>query len=310
MSYSSPAYALPEDRSSYDTAYEPGPSFIDRGPAQWELSVDDGIGPPPRGKGAKLLRRGVVLAILASGAWAWANDRWPSLPPWLAAEMSSLTSSVEQSIRAALARQLTPTPVQETAATEPLDKVMDRPAGAAASDPMPALGVAPPLPPAPLPPAAPAPVKPEAAAVMQPQAAPPQVMTTGSISAAPGKTATAAVEQPYSVATPPKADPLQMRAKTAGLHPDISRALLERLSALDYRNAAAAVRTALARTPENGVLVWPRQRGPGEAIFEVRFVSGAAPDCRRYVVTVLKDRWVTTAPPMERCGITRRAARS
>ena len=87
-----------------------------------------------------------------------------------------------------------------------------------------------------------------------------------------------------------------------GLHPDISRALLTRLSPADFRNAGAAIDNAVAQTPDAGTFVWPRQRRPEQALFQVRFVPGAAPDCRRYVVTVTKDRWSTTALPMERCG--------
>ena len=41
---------------------------------------------------------------------------------------------------------------------------------------------------------------------------------------------------------------------------------------------------------------------PELALFQVRFVPGAAPSCRRYVVSITKDGWLTTAPPMERCG--------
>ncbi len=98
------------------------------------------------------------------------------------------------------------------------------------------------------------------------------------------------------------ADPYQTRAVAAGLPPDLSRALLSRLSPTDYRNARIAIETALAKTPDSGTFVWPRQRRPELALFEVRFVRGAATGCRRYVVTVTKDRWSTTAPPMEKCG--------
>jgi hypothetical protein len=98
------------------------------------------------------------------------------------------------------------------------------------------------------------------------------------------------------------ADPYQVRAEAAGLHPGLSRVLLTRLSPTDYRNAEYAVRTALAQTRDGAVFVWPRQRTPELALFKVTFVPGAAPDCRRYVVTVVKDRWATTALPMERCG--------
>jgi len=118
---------------------------------------------------------------------------------------------------------------------------------------------------------------------------------------------TATVDKAPSVAplAPPKADlsdPYQRRASAVGLHPDLSRALLTRLSPADFRNAGVAIDTAVAKTPDAGTFVWPRQRKPELALFQVHFVPGAAPDCRRYVVTVTKDRWSTTALPMERCG--------
>lgn len=99
------------------------------------------------------------------------------------------------------------------------------------------------------------------------------------------------------------ADPLGKRAAAAGLHPDISRALLQRLSETDFKNVTVAIQKAVAETAEDAVLVWPKQRRPELALFQVYFVPGAAPDCRRYVVTVTKDAWSTTALPMERCGV-------
>jgi hypothetical protein len=105
------------------------------------------------------------------------------------------------------------------------------------------------------------------------------------------------------VAPPAGADPLAERAATAGLHPDISRALLERLSEADFKNAGVAIQKAVTQTADDAVFVWPRQRKPELALFQIHFVPGAAPDCRRYVVTVTKDAWNTTALPMERCGV-------
>ena len=96
-------------------------------------------------------------------------------------------------------------------------------------------------------------------------------------------------------------DPYQVRAAAVGLHPGLSRVLLMRLSADDYRNAGIAIRTALAETPDSDVYVWPRQRRAELARFQVHFVPGAAPPCRRYVVTVAKDGWATTALPLEKC---------
>src|SRR5436853_484812 len=117
--------------------------------------------------------------------------------------------------------------------------------------------------------------------------------------------ATASDEPPAEPLPPPTvdpADPDQMRAVAVGLHPDLSRVLLTRLSPTDYRNARIAIQTAVAETPDSAVFVWPRQRTPELALFQVRFVPGAASSCRRYVVTITKDGWLTTAPPMEKCG--------
>ena len=99
------------------------------------------------------------------------------------------------------------------------------------------------------------------------------------------------------------ADKFQTRAMANGLHPGLSPGLLSRMSAADFRNAGIAIKTALADTPDSGVFAWPRDPQPKRASFEVRFVQGAPGDCRRYVVTVTKDRWSTTAQPMEKCGV-------
>jgi surface antigen len=96
-------------------------------------------------------------------------------------------------------------------------------------------------------------------------------------------------------------NPLQTRAASIGLHPGISAALLGRMSDGDFRNAAYAIATALAETPDTATFVWPARRKPDHALFTVKFVSGAPPECRRYVVTVTKDNWLTTALPMEHC---------
>lgn len=111
----------------------------------------------------------------------------------------------------------------------------------------------------------------------------------------------AAVEKLAPVVADPH-DALQQRALAAGLHPGLSPALLERLTAADFKNAAHAVRMALSRGSENRIFMWPKQREPELALFTVKFVAGAPRDCLRYVVIILKDRWQTTASPMERCG--------
>ncbi|NOT72204.1 MAG: hypothetical protein HOP09_13300 [Hyphomicrobium sp.] len=137
--------------------------------------------------------------------------------------------------------------------------------------------------------------------------------TTGA--APPVDDAPAATATPEPL-TPPQADPKdpnQKRALAAGLHPDLSRALLARMTPADYRNAAAAIKTALTATAPDEVYRWPPDAGAKRALFEVHFVQGAGPECRRYVVTVTLERWSTTAPAMEKCGAElakRKAARA
>lgn len=105
-------------------------------------------------------------------------------------------------------------------------------------------------------------------------------------------------------------DPNKARAAKAGLNPEISRVVLARLSDVDYRNAALAIRTALAETADDAVHYWPLKVKSGVAQFQVHFVPGAEEGCRRYVVTVAKDGWATTALPMDNCTVKRAAAKS
>lgn len=142
------------------------------------------------------------------------------------------------------------------------------------------------------------------AADMAAAAADPKVVnatpTEGDDESAAEKTSVAA--EPLAPPTIDPQDPLQKRALAAGLHPDLSRALLSRLSKADFRNASTAISKALAEIGDNDVLIWPKEAPKKGAQFEVRFVTAAAESCRRYVVTVIRDRWSTTARPMEKCG--------
>lgn len=149
-----------------------------------------------------------------------------------------------------------------------------------------------------------------APATLEPPALTPAAATTGPAETPAVKTAALppaatsyddAAAAPLRPAIADPSDPIQMRASAAGLHPELSRALLSRLSSADYRNAGIAIKTALAQTADDAVVSWPREPKPSEALFEVHFVPGAAPGCRRYVVTVAKDGWLTTALPIEKC---------
>lgn len=122
-----------------------------------------------------------------------------------------------------------------------------------------------------------------------------------------------AAQNDVTLLPPPQVDPTdpyQKRALAVGLHPELSRVLLSRLSDADYRNAGIAIKKAVAELGDGDKLVWPKQREPKLALFKVHFVAGAPADCRRYVVVVTKDGWSTTAQPMERCGVKRVARQS
>jgi hypothetical protein len=97
----------------------------------------------------------------------------------------------------------------------------------------------------------------------------------------------------------------QKRALAIGLHPDLSRVLLSSMSGVDYRNAGTAIRKALLQTADDEKFTWPLNAGATLASFQVHFVRGSSPNCRRYIVTVKKNGWTTTARPMEKCGLAR-----
>jgi hypothetical protein len=232
---------------------------------RWEFLPDERLGPPlPRGRST--LPGLIVLLVLLGVGWALIGKQ-TSWPEWLPPEVAALLSTV-------------------TERTEPVPPPRAPVATASARTELPPVAPAPAI-------ERPAPPQAEQDTAMAPQEpAPPQAADDDETAA-----------EPLPPPNVDPADPYQVRAAAVGLHPQLSRVLLAKLSATDYRNAGIAIERALAETPDSGAFVWPLQREPGLAIFRVHFVRGAAADCRRYVVTVAKDGWLTTAPPMERCGL-------
>jgi hypothetical protein len=110
----------------------------------------------------------------------------------------------------------------------------------------------------------------------------------------------------YAEEAEPAADqdtsPKRKRAIEAGLGPDLPNVLLTRLSKADLENAAYAIKTALSKMPDDAAFSWPPKPSREDALFEIRFVQGAAEGCRRYIVTVTKDRWSSTSAALEACG--------
>jgi hypothetical protein len=234
-----------------------------------ELYAGDRIGGPLYRRRGKFVTRGVVLLGLLGAGWAVTND--PTWVGWSFARASAMVRAAQD-----MMRELSDPPPAIATANKPAARV-------APSPPPPSATIG-------------------AAVVPGPAREPAEQPLTSSPPPASGDS-----DEPKDASwQPPRADPgdpLQVRAEAAGLHPELSRALLARLSPDDYRNAGIAIKTAMAETPDEGVFAWPRQRKPELAHFQVRFVAGAAPNCRRYVVVVTKDGWSTTALPMERCGV-------
>jgi hypothetical protein len=102
--------------------------------------------------------------------------------------------------------------------------------------------------------------------------------------------------------------PKRKEAIAVGLSPDLPNVLLSRLSKADFKNADYAVKTALAKTADDDRFSWPLKPSGQQALFEVRFVPGAAEGCRRYIVTVTKDRWTSTSAALEKCGVAHASA--
>ena len=252
----------------YSTAYD---AFDPDENYSGEFFPGERIGPPRAATGGRgKLRLGIVALVILGGGWMLFDDQatWlKTLPDSIAAVFAYMHHGEPMS------------PAGPSASAEPMAT--------------PAATVASPSPPLPLvsrliaemPAAAAEPVAPSAVQTG------PAVENSG--------------EQTVQPLPPPStvhADAYQKRAIAVGLHPDLSHVLLERLSATDYRNAGIAIQTALTKIADTDVFVWPRQPKSRLALFEVRFVTGAT-QCRRYVVTVSKDGWSTTALPMEKCGV-------
>ena len=241
--------------------------------APGELYSGERICPPRAGSGGNaVLRAYVVIFIALGGGWALVGNQanWQG---WLYAKIAAISpASVEPA--ASAAAPVVPPANNETTAKQP---AIEPPSSTL--QPLDSRDVA--------------------AAPGDAASSPASTLTTAATPPAIDEPAAAPLPPP----TPDPADPYQMRASAVGLHPDLSRVLLTRLSPTDYRNAGIAIQTAVAKTPDSGVFVWPRQRKPELALFQVHFVPGAAVGCRRYVVTVTKDGWSTTALPMEKCGL-------
>ena len=260
--------SVPAARARHASAADVSTIDFGREPSFGELDIGEPLYPPPR-RGSSMMSATLVLLVLSGAAWAYmqAPAEWLAL---LGSKVAELTAPLQNP---------NPTIAISDASSIATGEVLP---GAESAVPA-------------VPPENEKTIEIANNAATPPDAEP---VETGSISEADEPSE----PQPLPPLRVDPANPYQKRAVAVGLHPDLSRVLLAKLSAADYRNAAYAVDTAVAKTANEAVFVWPRQRKPEQALFRVHFVKGAAAECRRYVVTVVKDGWTTTALPMERCG--------
>jgi hypothetical protein len=263
------------------------------------VELADRIGSPVKRRRSKTSRR-IIIALGLSGL-GYATYQDPSMWPKAWSVAAPVASSLIDAAWTTVASPNPPAKLAETALQN---------ASAHATNPNAPKDTA----------AAPSPM-PAAASITSPVALPtPSPAPTGTVtteaSPLPGDTpepqepkqsaAEAAKDAAISAMRTPTTDPFQKRAESVGLHPDLSPALLKRLTDTDFKAAATAIRKALTETADNGVLVWPEKPRAEIAMFHVSFVPGAASaDCRRYIVAIAKDGWQTTALPVEKCGVKR-----
>jgi hypothetical protein len=255
-----------------------------------ELAPGDRIGRPLGNMRRKAVLRGcTLLLVLIGGGWALQQEP----PPWARTLVSDATAMFASLTKPSPAVQ----PAVAAATAPVLPAIVDAPMKTTALDASSATR--------------------EAAATARATASPEgRASTAGN---APEKideltpAAKSAEDIPGAPLKPPvvdPADPYQVKASAVGLHSDLSRVLLAKLSAADYRNAGIAIKTAIAETPDDGAYIWPKQRKPELALFKVHFVPGAPVQCRRYVVSIIKEGWLTTALPMEKCGVPVKTAKT
>lgn len=259
------------------------------------VDADDRIGDAVSRPKSKTLRRLVLLlGILGASAASYVDPSiwtraWDTASPWITSAVDAVraqpTKVVAQSAPAPETRsasQLAPT---DAAPAQPVDA---RAAFLPAETPMPS--------------------------PLQSAALPPITQPVKNAERPIAKAATqAGAPRPAGEAyAPPKAlpsDPLAKRAEQAGLHADLSPALLKRFSDADFKLAAVAIDKALKETGDTETFIWPQKSPKNATRFRISFVQGAPDGCRRYVVEIAKDGWQTTALPVEKCGVRKLAAR-
>jgi surface antigen len=272
-----------------NTAWDIGDGRDDQSsePAHWyagEFHPGERIGAPPPVRKRSVIKQIASASIIVAIGWA-AFQTHTAWRPWLAMSLIKIRAELAKAQRPSEPKSAAalPAPIEPLAVTKEVAEIT----GTTSPPPQPT----------------PAPAAPEpATAVASPAASAPTTdasITTSSINPDPANEPAAV---PLPEPEPDPTDPQQKRAAAIGLHPRVSKVVLASLSDTDFSNARTAIRKALAEAADTDKFIWPRNANKQHAVFQVHFVAGAAMPCRRYIVTIVKNGWTTTAPPMEKCG--------
>jgi len=187
-------------RTAYDNLYD------DQAYELGEFLPGERIGRPPPRAGRKIVLRGIFLLAAAGGVWAFMTGQvaWPA---WLPTDISAMLSALE--------RRPGPLAAPAPRAAEPLPRIETVPEKNLAAVEAPSWP-------------RPAPYSKDAAST-EAKTAP---LTTGALPPA-ARPSDDAPDGPLRPAIADPSDPYQVRAAAVGLHPDLSRALLARLTPAD-----------------------------------------------------------------------------
>jgi surface antigen len=258
-------------------------------PANWhagDFHPGERIGAPPLVPKRSLVRQVTSACVMIAIAWV-AFETHATWRPLLAMSLIKIRSEVVKAETSAVpSAAIAPSPIQPLAAAKEVAEITGTTSPPPQATPAPAT-------------ATPEPEMADARPSPSPAAGEAEISTSSIAPDDTGTPAPAPLPEPEVDPT----DPQQKRAAAVGLHPRVSKVVLASLSDTDYSNARTAIRKALAEAADTDKFIWPRDAGKKHAVFQVHFVAGAAAPCRRYIVTIVKNGWTTTAPPMEKCGI-------
>ena len=116
-----------------------------------------------------------------------------------------------------------------------------------------------------------------------------------------GSIGTVYADTPEPAAEAQDKNPKRVHAIAAGLSPELPNVLLSRLSEADLKNAGSAIKQH-SQDPGRCLFCLATKAVARASPLRSALRSGFVSGCRRYFVTVTKDRWSSTSAAVEKCG--------